>query len=118
MSSDSDAVVPGSGDRAVASALERAKITAARNIPAFDDLPITADMCQEVGGILLPATQWMVHVWSVPGYDNVDGGVFAEVNPALACSDGTYFRLDPTEWAQNLTNVCQSKAPGEPRYPL
>ena len=30
-----------------------------------------------------------------PGYDNVKGGVFAEVNPALACSDGTYFRLDP-----------------------
>lgn len=86
--------------------------------PFGADLPITPAMCEEVGGILLPATQWMVHVWSIPGYDNVEGGVFAEVNPALACSDGTYFRLDPTEWAQNLVNVCSSKAPGEPRYPL
>lgn len=33
----------GSGDRAVAAAVERAKATAARNIPAFDDLPVPAD---------------------------------------------------------------------------
>ena len=33
----------GSGDRAVAAAAERAKITASRNIPAFDDLPVPAD---------------------------------------------------------------------------
>lgn len=86
--------------------------------PLGADLPITQEQCAEVGGLLLPATQWMVHVWSVPGYDNVKGGVFAEVNPALSCSDGTYFMLDPSEWAQNLTNVCRSKAPGEPRYPV
>ncbi|MDT5252890.1 MAG: hypothetical protein QOH07_1841, partial [Mycobacterium sp.] len=35
--------LPGSADRAVAAALERAKLTAARNIPVFDDLPIPAD---------------------------------------------------------------------------
>ena len=34
---------PRSGDRAVAAALERAKLTAARNIPVFDDLPGPAD---------------------------------------------------------------------------
>ncbi|ANW62841.1 MULTISPECIES: FABP family protein [Mycolicibacterium] len=34
---------PGSGDRAVAAAAERAKETAARNIPAFDDLPLPPD---------------------------------------------------------------------------
>jgi hypothetical protein len=84
--------------------------------PFGADLPIDEQMCQDVGGMLLESTQWMVHVWTVPGYDNVKAGVFAEVNPALACSDGTYARLDPTEWAQNLTNVCISKAPGEPRY--
>ena len=32
-----------SGDRAVAAAAERAKVTAARNIPTFDDLPVPAD---------------------------------------------------------------------------
>lgn len=34
---------PGSGDRAVAAAAERAKETAARNIPAFADLPLPPD---------------------------------------------------------------------------
>ena len=34
---------PGSADRAVAAAAERARVTAARNIPVFDDLPIPAD---------------------------------------------------------------------------
>ncbi|MGK2880049.1 MAG: FABP family protein [Mycobacterium sp.] len=32
-----------SGDEAVAAAVERAKVTAARNLPGFDDLPITQD---------------------------------------------------------------------------
>ena len=34
---------PGSGDRAVAAAAQRAKTTASRNIPVFDDLPLPAD---------------------------------------------------------------------------
>ena len=41
---DDDSVrSPGSADRAVAAAVERAKVTAARNIPVFDDLPLPAD---------------------------------------------------------------------------
>ena len=36
-----DGPAPGSGDRAVASAAERAKLTSSRNIPTFDDLPLT-----------------------------------------------------------------------------
>jgi hypothetical protein len=84
--------------------------------PLGADLPIDQQQCADVGGMLLQSTQWMVHVWSVPGYDNTKGGVFSEENPALACSDGTYFMLDPTQWAQNLMNVCRSKAPGEPRH--
>ena len=32
-----------SGDEAVAAAAERAKTTAARNIPVFSDLPVPAD---------------------------------------------------------------------------
>jgi THAP4-like, heme-binding beta-barrel domain len=34
---------PGSGDRAVAAAAERAKTTASRNIPVFEDLPLPSD---------------------------------------------------------------------------
>ncbi|MET0897386.1 MAG: FABP family protein [Mycobacterium sp.] len=36
-------IQPGSADRAVAAAAERARETAARNIPVFDDLPLPAD---------------------------------------------------------------------------
>ena len=38
-----DSVPPLSGDRAVAAAIERAKTTAARNVPGFEDLPLPAD---------------------------------------------------------------------------
>jgi len=83
--------------------------------PLGADLPITKEQCEAVGAHLLATTQWMVHVWSVPGYDNPNGGVFSEENPALACSDGTYFMLPPEEWPDNLMNVCRSKAPGLPK---
>ena len=43
MTSDESPVAGGSGDRAVAAAAERAKVTAARNIPVFSDLPAPAD---------------------------------------------------------------------------
>jgi hypothetical protein len=59
---------------------------------------------------MLDSTQYMVHVWSVPGWSNVDGGVFAEVNPYLDCEDGTYWRLPPSEWPTHLTNVCEAGA--------
>ena len=82
--------------------------------PFGADLPITPEICASVGGTLLKQTNWMLHVWTVPGYDNLDGGVFQEMNPRLACSDGTYYQLPPQEWADNLVNVCRSKAPGTP----
>jgi hypothetical protein len=43
VTSDESTAAGGSGDRAVAAAAERAKVTAARNIPAFSDLPAPAD---------------------------------------------------------------------------
>jgi hypothetical protein len=76
--------------------------------PFGADFDATDAQCAAAGGSILPITQWMVHVWSVPGYDNVDGGAFAEVNPALKCSDGTYYQLPPDEWAANPLNVCRS----------
>jgi hypothetical protein len=78
--------------------------------PFGADFDATDAQCAAAGGSILPVTQWMVHVWSVPGYDNVDGGVFAEVNPALDCPDGTYYQLPPDEWAANPLNVCRSAA--------
>jgi hypothetical protein len=87
------------------------KMDASRQIeaPLGADREVTNDQCAAVGGSLLPVTQWMVHVWSVPGYDNVDGGVFAEVNPALDCADGTYYQLPIEEWAANPLDVCRAQ---------
>jgi hypothetical protein len=80
------------------------------NAPFGADLAASEAQCSQVGGFMLDSTQYMVHVWSVPGYDNVDGGVFAEVNPALDCADGTYWRLPASEWPTHLTNVCEAGA--------
>ena len=84
--------------------------------PFGADLPVTQQQCAAVGGLLLPQTQWMVHVWTIPGYDDLAGGVFAEDNPELACSDGTYTRVAQDDWADHPINICDSGAPGEPRY--
>jgi hypothetical protein len=77
------------------------------------DAPLGADnevsqaQCAAVGGSLLTVTQWMAHVWSVPGYDDVDAGVFAEVNPELTCPDGTYYQRPIEEWVDNLLTTCR-----------
>lgn len=74
---------------------------------------VTVEKCQAVGGILLPTTQWMVHVWSLPGYENPNG-VFAEESPQLGCSDGTYFTVAQDEVPLDPVNNCRSGAPGNP----
>jgi hypothetical protein len=70
----------------------------------------TDAQCASVGGTVTARTHWMVHVWAVPGFDGVEGGVFAQVNPALACPDGTYHERPPEEWASNPLNSCRSAA--------
>ena len=88
--------------------------------PAADggsDSPLGADKssdpaeCAKVGGVAMPKTQYMVHVWSVPGYEvsDADGGMFAEVNRKLKCSDGTYFMMASKDWAKHPLNVCKSE---------
>ena len=63
--------------------------------------------CDGVGGQIIDESQWMVHVWSVPGWDRFDGGVFAEYHPGLDCSDGTYHMVPPEQWVGRL-DVCRS----------
>jgi len=78
--------------------------------PFGADLEVTEAQCAEVGGFMIESTQYMVHVWSVPGYNNVEEGVFAEVNPALDCADGSYWQLPSSQWPDHLMNVCESGA--------
>jgi hypothetical protein len=56
---------------------------------------------------VLQQTQWMVHVWSVPGWESQQG-LFGEVNPALTCPDGTYCELPQEQWIDRPLNVCRS----------
>jgi hypothetical protein len=79
--------------------------------PLGADRSVTRAQCDAVGGMLLTRTQWMVHVWTVPGYEVAvaDGGTFGEVNPDLRCPDGTYFVMPIREWRNHPTNVCRSE---------
>src|SRR5262249_52825415 len=52
------------------------------------DGSITEASCKTKRGNWIAATQYLLHVWTVPGYTN-PLGVFAHTNPALTCGDGT-----------------------------
>lgn len=103
MSSDSDATVPGSGDRAVESAIERAKITAARNIPAFDDLPMPADTANLREGAdlnhALLALLPLVGVWRGEGEGrDVDGDYRFGQQIIVSHDGGEYLNWDSRSW--------------------
>jgi hypothetical protein len=57
---------------------------------------VTAEMCEAEGGSLIDFTGYMVHVWTVPGYES-SLGVFSDLNPRLTCPDGTYHRVPTAE---------------------
>ena len=75
--------------------------------PFGADLPdVTEQMCTDVGGAWIDYTGYMVHVWNVPGYESPDG-MFTELNRALTCPDGTYYRVAPEDLG-NRTSTCLS----------
>jgi hypothetical protein len=71
-----------------------------------DDPDVTQEMCSKYGGRLIKNTGYMVHVWTVPGYES-SRGVFSEVNPAITCPDGTYHRVGLEE-VGFLTSTCKN----------
>ena len=66
------------------------------------DGSITEAACRAKGGSYVAATQYLLHVWTVPGYSS-PLGVFSHTNPALTCPDGTYYTDD-----HDITNKCKS----------
>jgi hypothetical protein len=74
------------------------------NAPLGADRDTTVAQCNAVGGSLIATTGPLLHVWAVPGYEDPQG-VFAHLNPAVTCSDGTYRTVPPTEIGTRTT-VC------------
>jgi THAP4-like, heme-binding beta-barrel domain len=99
---DSDPI-PGSADRAVAAAAERAKVTAARNIPAFDDLPVPADTANlRMGANLndaLLALLPLVGVWRGEGEGHSAGGDYRFGQQIIVSHDGgDYLNWEARSW--------------------
>lgn len=109
MTSD-DGAVPAaiSGDRAVAAAAERAKTTAARNIPGFDDLPVPADTANlRLGANLndaLLALLPLVGVWRGTGTGRGPEGDYPFGQQIIVSHDGgDYLNWEARSWRLNET---------------
>ena len=74
------------------------------------DAPLGADhdatkaQCDAVGGNLLKQTQYLLHVWVVPGYESPEG-VFSHLSSAITCDDGSYKTIDVTKTGASTT-IC------------
>lgn len=81
------------------------------DVPYGLDHGATKAQCDKAGGFMLAMSNYMVHVWSLPGYEMTlnDGGVFGEANRKLSCADGSYYTLPLDEWLDNPTNACRAQ---------
>jgi len=116
VTSDADAdgpVVFGSGgDRAVAAAAERAKVTASRNIPGFDDLPVPADTANLREGAnlndALLALLPLVGVWRGEGEGRGPDGDYRFGQQIVVSHDGgDYLNWEARSWRLDDTGAYQ-----------
>jgi hypothetical protein len=96
-------VVPGSADRAIEAAAERAKVTAARNLPAFDDLPVHPDTANLREGVSLNdallALLPLVGVWRGEGTGRgVDGDYPFGQQIVVSHDGGEYLNWEARSW--------------------
>ena len=70
--------------------------------PLGADRDVTKEQCDAVGGTLIRTTSPLLHAWVVPGYEDSEG-VFAHLNPAVTCDDGTYHTVDLTRVGTRTT---------------
>jgi THAP4-like, heme-binding beta-barrel domain len=97
-----------SGDAAVAAAAERAKTTAARNIPAFDDLPLPTDTANLRAGVSLNdallALLPLVGVWRGEGEGRGSNGDYRFGQQIIVSHDGgDYLNWDARSWRLSAT---------------
>jgi hypothetical protein len=105
----------GSGNRAVADAAERAKATAGRNIPVFDDLPPPADTANLREGAdlddALLALLPLVGVWRGEGEGRGAGGDYRFGQQIVVSHDGgDYLNWEARSW--RLTDDGGYQGPG------
>lgn len=67
-----------------------------------DAAGVTDAICKGAGGSMLALTGYMVHVWTVPGYESALG-TFSELNPKITCPDGTYHHVPITDLGNRRT---------------
>lgn len=63
---------------------------------------VTKAMCDKYDGVLIENTGYMVHVWTVPGYES-PRDTFSEINPKLPCPDGTYHAIRGEDIGRRLS---------------
>lgn len=68
-----------------------------------DDPRMTQEKCSQLAGMYIQRSGYMVHVWTVPGYESPDG-VFSGLNRKLTCPDGTYHKAP--EGGGSDTSTC------------
>jgi THAP4-like, heme-binding beta-barrel domain len=107
-------VIPGSADRAVAAAIERAKVTAARNLPAFDDLPVPADTANLREGVSLNdallALLPLVGVWRGEGTGRgADGDYPFGQQITVSHDGGEYLNWEARSWL--LSDIGEYRGP-------
>ena len=104
----------GSADRAIAAAAERAKVTASRNIPAFDDLPVTDTTNLRQGANLhdaLLALLPLVGVWRGTGEGRGAYGDYRFGQQIVVSHDGgDYLNWEARSW--RLTDTDEFGEPG------
>jgi hypothetical protein len=74
--------------------------------PLGADHDATKEQCDAVGGQLLEQTQYLLHVWAVPGYESPEG-VFSHLSSAMTCDDGTYNVIADVTKIGTRTSSCQ-----------
>lgn len=98
----SDGDINGSGDRALAAAAERAKQTAARNVPVFEDIPVADTANLRLGANLhdaMLALLPLVGVWRGEGEGHSPHGDYRFGQQIIVSHDGgDYLNWEARSW--------------------
>lgn len=73
--------------------------------PLGADRGATSEECNKIGGRLIKATQKLVHVWVVPGFESPEG-VFSHLSSAITCDDGSYRTIKDVTKVGKSTTLC------------